>query len=84
MTFTLKGEYSTVYILYCVTIITAPIIGTLTGGLITTKCLGGYTSKKAPLLCFGMYIVFICACIPLSYVNNYIAFISIVWVAVVI
>ena len=42
MIIVLRGDSSVIYSFFSLTIISGPIIGAMTGGIITTKVLGGY------------------------------------------
>jgi hypothetical protein len=76
------------FILVAVTVITATAIGSLAGGLITTKCLGSYTNPKAIYLCLGLFVILGCAAAPLSFLSNetfgaevtVYVFIALVWI----
>ena len=74
----LGGEREHVYILFVIAILSAPCFGAVTGGIITTK-LGGYTSKRALLICFVMFCFLIIACLPMSFVDSEYLFVAFVW-----
>lgn len=62
-------EHLTV-ILVAATSITATAAGTLSGGLITTRCLGSYLHPRALLLCLSLLLLFTLAALPLSYLPS--------------
>jgi len=76
------------FILVAVTVISATAIGSLTGALITIKCLGSYTNPKAIYLCLGLFVIFGLTAVPLSFLSNdtfgaevtVYVFITLVWV----
>lgn len=74
----LDGDDNTVILLFALTILTAPAIGALLGGFITTK-IGGYTNPRALIMCFILFLLMTAACIPMSYVNSIYAFSGCVW-----
>jgi MFS family permease len=63
-------------------VITAPCIGAVAGGVITTKFLGSYTNKNALVLCFVVYCLFMAFCIPCPLVDSYSVFIGLTWLAI--
>jgi MFS family permease len=67
---------------FSATVITSPCLGAVVGGLVTTKYLGSYTNKKALVLCFVMYCLFVLWCIPTPLVNDYTLFIILMWLAI--
>lgn len=75
----LKGEENTVYLMFSGTALTGPAIGGLSGGIITTKFLGGYTSKKAIYFCFITFLFLVASSIPAPYIDNLWIFISLIW-----
>ena len=75
----LNAEKNKVYLLVTATILSGPVVGALIGGLITTKYLGGYTNKHAISLCFGVFLLLICASIPSPYTDNLYLFFALVW-----
>ena len=77
----LKGEESLVYPLFVISIISASITGSITGGVITTK-LGGYTNKRTFVLCFIVFLICICACLPSSFADDVILFVVCMWVII--
>jgi sugar phosphate permease len=81
MIYVLHGNKNRVHIAFAIAILTAPSVGAISGGIITTY-LGGYTNRKALVLCFVMFMVMTTACIPATYLNTYIGFIICVWVII--
>lgn len=75
----LNAEKGVVYFLVSVTTISGPVVGALIGGFITTQCLGGYTSKNAIILCFGMYLLLIAASLPAPFTDSIVVFFVFVW-----
>jgi MFS family permease len=78
----LKADQDLVVLTFSATVITAPCIGAITGGIVCTKALGSYTNPKALGLCFIVYCFFIGFCAPCPIVSNYWAFIGLVWGAI--
>ena len=78
----LNGEPTFVFISFSGTVITAPCIGAITGGIITTKFLGSYTNKKSLYMCFVVYILFMAFCVPCPLMSDYTYFIILVWLAI--
>lgn len=76
----LGAEDNLVFILVAVTVITATTVGSLSGGVITTKFLGSYTNKRSVVLCFFMLILLSGASMPLSFLDNVYPFTACVWV----
>ena len=76
----LKTDDGLVFILISVTVISSTSIGTLSGGLITTKFLGSYTNRKSVFLCLIMFIVLSAASLPMSFLHNVFLFTACVWV----
>lgn len=70
------------YIVFSIIVITAPPFGALVGGALTTKYLGSYTNPKALTLSFVIYCAFMGFCVPCPLVDNYIAFLTLMWLAV--
>ena len=62
--------------------ITAPCIGAVIGGIITTKCLGSYTNRKSLSLCFIVYCLFMLFCLPCPWIDDYYIFIVFLWLAI--
>ena len=75
----LNAEKNEVYLLVTGTTLSGPVVGALTGGFITTRCLGGYTSKHAITLCLAMFIMLIITSIPAPFTDNLIVFFVFVW-----
>lgn len=78
----LHADQDFVVLSFSATVITAPCLGAITGGIITTKFLGSYTNKRALSLCFIVYCLFMAFCIPCPLVNDYNLFIGLVWIAI--
>jgi MFS family permease len=74
----LDGDDHYVVLLFALTILTAPAVGALLGGFITTK-IGGYTNRRALVMCFILFLLMTIACIPMSFVNSIEAFSVCVW-----
>ena len=70
------------YITFSLTVITAPCLGAVVGGLVTTKFLGSYKNDNALVLCFVVYLLFTASCIPCPFLDNYLIFIIVLWVAI--
>lgn len=75
----LHGDPSIVFLSFTVTVLTAPCIGAVVGGIVCTKALGSYTNPKALGLCFIVYCMFMGFCVPAAFVTNYLVFIGLVW-----
>ena len=75
----LKGEKSTVYYLFSGAALTGPAIGGLSGGLITSKVLGGYTNKRAIYFCFFTFVALVVVSIPAPFVDNIYVYILLIW-----
>ena len=78
----LNADPEYVKLTFSATIITAPCLGAIVGGLITSRLEGGYNNKNALFLCFIVYLLFCAFCIPCPFINNYTLFLSIIWVAI--
>jgi MFS family permease len=78
----LKADLDFVFYSFSLTVITAPCLGAVVGGLVTTKFLGSYKNDNALVLCFFVYLMFAAACIPCPFLDDYLAFIIVLWVAV--
>ncbi len=62
--------------------ITAPCLGAIVGGL-SISCLdGGYNNKNSLFICFIVYTLFMGACIPCPFINDFKILIIFLWVAV--
>jgi hypothetical protein len=81
-TIVLKEDKTFVYITFSLTVITAPCLGAVVGGLVTTKFLGSYKNDNALVLCFVVYLLFTASCIPCPFLDNYLIFIIVLWVAI--
>ena len=77
----LKGNAEIVDIIFLVCILTAPFVGSILGGVLTTK-LGGYTTRGAFLLVLGIYILLLVASLPISFVDSIYLFGSCLWLVV--
>jgi hypothetical protein len=68
----LHGEESasTVDLIFLLCILTAPFVGSIMGGIITTK-LGGYTTRGAFIQILIIYTILMAACLPTSFVKDY-------------
>lgn len=74
----LDGDDNTVILLFALTILSAPAVGALLGGFITTK-IGGYTNPRALIMCFILFLLMTAGCVPMSYVDSIYAFSVCVW-----
>jgi MFS family permease len=81
-TIVLKAEMSFVYLTFSGTVITAPCLGAVVGGAITTKFLGSYKNDNALVMCFVVYLIFTACCLPCPFFDNYVVFIIVLWVAI--
>ncbi len=70
------------YWTFSLTVITSPCLGAVVGGLVTTKFLGSYKNDNALVMCFVVYLLFTAACIPCPFLDNYLIFIIVLWVAI--
>jgi hypothetical protein len=77
----LKGSPQIVDLIFLICILTAPFVGSILGGVLTTK-LGGYTSNGAFLLVLGVYLILLVACLPISFVNSVTLFGACLWLVV--
>ena len=68
-------------ITFPLTLITAPSLGNVVGGLLTTKFLGSYKNDNALALCFVLYSLLSASCIPCPFINDYETFIILIWLA---
>jgi MFS family permease len=71
-----------VYISFSGAVITAPCIGAVAGGAITTKFFGSYTNRKSLTLCFIVYCLFMLFCAPCPLLSNYYLFLGLLWIAI--
>ena len=78
----LNADPEFVKLSFSAAIITAPCLGAICGGLITSRFEGGYNNKKALYLCFFVYLLFCAFCIPCPFINDFTLFIALMWVAV--
>ena len=67
----LKADENFVLITFPLTLITAPSLGAIVGGLVTTKFLGSYKNDNALVLCFAVYLLLTVTCIPCPFINDY-------------
>ncbi len=67
---------------FSITVITAPCLGAIIGGSITSCLEGGYNNKNALYICFIVYSLFMGACIPCPFINNFRIMIIVLWVAI--
>ena len=74
----LEGDPRFVDIVFLLCILTAPFVGSILGGIITTK-LGGYTTRAAFLQVLIVYMVLLAASLPMSFVNKYYEFGVCLW-----
>jgi MFS family permease len=59
----------TVDLIFLICILTAPFVGSIMGGIITTK-LGGYTTRGAFIQVLIVYMILLAASLPISFVYN--------------
>lgn len=78
----LKADETLVSIMFMVAIITSPSLGGIAGGIVTDKCIGSYTDKRALWLSTFVYFLFVLLCIPGPFINNFFLFFVIMWLAV--
>ena len=77
----LNGNAEIVDIIFLVCILTAPFVGSILGGVLTTK-LGGYTTRAAFILVLGIYLLLLVASLPISFVDSIYLFGSCLWLVV--
>jgi MFS family permease len=65
-----------------VAIVTSPSLGAVTGGIVTDKCIGSYADKRALVMCLFVYLLFVLICISGPFVNDFILFFVVLWLAV--
>jgi MFS family permease len=65
----LNGPESVVDLIFLICILTAPFVGSIMGGIITTK-LGGYTTRGAFIQILIIYMILLGACLPISFVHK--------------
>lgn len=75
----LGGEKSTIYYLFSGAALTGPAIGGISGGLITSKVLGGYTNKRAIYFCFFTFLALVVVSIPAPFIDNIYVYIMLIW-----
>lgn len=63
-----EKEARMVDLVFLICILTAPFVGSILGGIITTK-LGGYTTRGAFLQVLIVYMILLAASLPMSYVD---------------
>lgn len=74
----LKVKRETVFLSYIIVCISAPVLGVLFGGYIIQNA-GGYTTPLAMEICLKYAIYAACFGVFTSFLNNYIVFISLIW-----
>jgi Organic Anion Transporter Polypeptide (OATP) family len=74
----LEGEARIVDLIFLICILTAPFVGSIMGGIITTK-LGGYTTRGAFIQVIIIYMILLAACLPISFVEKYYFFGVCLW-----
>ena len=84
MTVALQGDEATVNLLFSVTLIAGPIVGVLLATGIISRILDDYAGPKTVYLCLFLYILLICACIPAPLADNYIVFIVLIWLIIIL
>jgi len=77
----LNGKPEIVDLIFLICILTAPFVGSILGGVLTTK-LGGYTTNGAFILVLCIYLLLLVACLPISFVNSIYLFGSCLWLVV--
>lgn len=58
---------------------TAPAFGGISGGLLTSKVLGGYTNKRAILFCMLAFVALVTVSIPAPFIDNIWGFVVLIW-----
>lgn len=76
-----EGQSQIIDIIFLICILTAPFVGSILGGVLTTR-LGGYTTKPAFVLVLGVYLLLLVASLPISFVNSIYLFGSCLWLVV--
>jgi hypothetical protein len=61
-----RNEAGTVDLIFLLCILTAPFVGSIMGGIITTK-LGGYTTRGAFVQVLIIYMILLAASLPTSW-----------------
>lgn len=74
----LGGEARIVDLIFLICILTAPFVGSIMGGVITTK-LGGYTTRGAFVQVLIIFMILLAASLPLSFVDQYYLFGVCLW-----
>jgi hypothetical protein len=74
----MKVEEGKVFITFAIVCITAPTLGVLAGGYLIEQ-LGGYTDKRALLMCHKLAIVSACCGLPLPFISNFFLFTVLMW-----
>jgi MFS family permease len=75
----IKASKDEVYLLYSACSITAPTVGVLIGGFVTTTCIGGYTNKRALTVCFFVALLASLSALPIPWINNLVGVIICLW-----
>ena len=78
----LSASKMNVDIFFMVSVITSPTLGAVFGGIITDKCIGSYADKRALIMCLIAYAVFVAVCVLGPFLNNYLLFFSVLWLAI--
>jgi MFS family permease len=73
-----ETETQTIDLIFLICILTAPFVGSIMGGIITTK-LGGYTTRGAFIQVLIIYMILLAASLPISFVKNYYYFGVCLW-----
>ena len=58
---------------------TAPSFGGISGGILTSKVIGGYTSKRAIFFCLFSFLALVAVSIPAPFIDNIWAFAILIW-----
>lgn len=77
----LNADPEEVYIVFMITILSAPLSGAIISGIITTK-IGGYTNKKALVMCLIVESALVLACIPATFLNTVEPFLACLWLMI--
>lgn len=78
----LGGDEDFVHAAFAFSVLTAPSFGALTGSIISSKWFGGYRSSKALTLSFVIYCIYAVFCIVCPFINNCVAFLPVMWMAI--
>ena len=73
------ADVDKVYILYALSSITGPTLGVLVGGVVTTKCVGGYTNKRALTVCFFVALLASLSAVPIPLFDDLVEVIIFLW-----